>query len=103
MSKMEKKDSLELLLSILKEKGSLSDIEKDILSSLNSLLSRPFDRQAAEQKVKENDAKYPEVYIAISSRPDTVLKRFEVVSDEDVYHNLELQVRVLCMKAGLGM
>lgn len=47
----------------------LSDLEKDILSAFEKYTERPFDRKGAEQKVIENNSRYPEIFTLISASP----------------------------------
>ncbi len=43
----------------LQQKYDLSDLEKDIMSTLSKYNEQPFDRKGTEQKVVENNRKYP--------------------------------------------
>ena len=47
----------------------LSDLEKDILSTLDKYVERPFDRKGSEQKVLENNFRYPDIFTIISVSP----------------------------------
>ena len=59
---------------------------------------QPFDRQAAEKKIIENNTRYPEVLVAISATPGIVRKPFEQVTNEEVRNNLIMQIEFLCAK-----
>lgn len=95
---MNKEDLLNMILSYLKQKGMLSDLEKDILSTLDKYVERPFDRKGSEQKVLENNFRYPDIFTIISVSPGIQNKPFNESSDEEVHHNLYLQIEALWAK-----
>ena len=66
---MNREDLLNTILNYFKQKGMLSDLEKDILSAFEKYTERPFDRKGAEQKVIENNSRYPEIFTLISASP----------------------------------
>ena len=89
---MNREDLLNAILYFFKQKGMLSDIEKDILSTLEKYTERPFDRKGAEQKVIENNSRYPEIFTLISASPGTES------SDVEVHNNLYLQIEAMWVK-----
>lgn len=46
----------------------------------------------------KNNAKYPEIFVKISTTPGIITKPFKQVTDEEVRKNLLLQVELLCVK-----
>ncbi len=89
---------IETLIECLKQKQLISELEKDILDSWSELQKQPFDRQSLEKKVIENNVKYPEIFVKISTTPGIVTKPFVQVTDEVVRGNLEMQIEKLCEK-----
>ena len=95
---MYKEDLLNMILSYLKQKGMLSDLEKDILSTLDKYVERPFDRKSAEQKILENNQHHLDIFFTISASPGIQTKPFAELSDEEVHHNLYLQIEAMWAK-----
>ena len=95
---MNREDLLNTILNYFKQKGMLSDLEKDILSTLEKYTERPFDRKGAEQKVIENNSRYPEIFTLISASPGIQNKLFTESSDMEVHNNLYLQIEAMWAK-----
>lgn len=91
-------DAIKLLIEYLKSKGQITDLEKDILDTANELDKTPFERSSAETKVKTNNIKHPDIFATISCSPDTIVKPFSKVSDDDVKYNLRCQLELLIAK-----
>ncbi len=92
---MNREDLLNTILNYFKQKGMLSDLEKDILSTFEKYTQRPFDRKGAEQKVIENNSRYPEIFKLISASPGIQNKPFTESSDVEVHNNLYLQIEAM--------
>jgi len=86
------------VLDYLKQKYDLSDLEKDIISTITKYNEIPFDRKGAEQKVVENNLKYPDISTAIKMVPGMSVIPFTEVSDEGVRDNLKMQIEAMCFK-----
>ena len=65
------------LIEYLRQKQHLTDLEKDILDTWNELQKNPFDRSAAQKQVIQNNAKHPEIFVAIAALPTTVSRHIE--------------------------
>ncbi len=89
---------IEILIDILKNKKFITDLEKDILDTENKIISQPFDRKSAENKIVENNSKYPEVLTTICAMPGIVSLPFSQVNDIDIIENLHKQLVLLCGK-----
>ncbi len=76
----------------------LSDLEKDIISSITKYNEQPFDRKGAEEKVVENNMKYSDISTAIKMVPGIYEIPFSEVSDEGVRDNLKMQIEAMCFK-----
>ena len=87
-------------IEYLKQKQYLTDLEKDILDTWNELQKNPFDRSAAQRQVLQNDAKYPEIFLAIAALPTTVSRPIERMTEFDIRYNLENQLAALAAKEG---
>lgn len=88
------------LIEYLKQKQYLTDLEKDILDTWNELQKNPFDRSAAQKQVVQNNAKHPEIFVAIAALPATETPPFEQATDSDIRYNLEKQLAALAAKEG---
>ena len=88
------------LIEYLRQKQYLTDLEKDILDTWNELQKNPFDRSAAQKQVIQNNAKHPEIFVAIAALPATETLPFEQATDSDIRYNLEKQLVALAAKEG---
>ena len=88
------------LIEKKKKKQYLTDLEKDILDTWNELQKNPFDRSAAQKQVVQNNAKHPEIFVAIAALPATETRPFEQATDSDIRYNLEKQLAALAAKEG---
>lgn len=88
------------LIEYLRQKQYLTDLEKDILDTWNELQKNPFDRSAAQKQVIQNNAKHPEIFVAIAALPATETRPFEQATDSDIRYNLENQLAALAAKEG---
>ena len=89
---------IQTVLQYLNQKNDLSDLEKDIISTITKYNEQPFDRKGAEQKVIENNLKYPDISTAIKMVPGISVIPFTEVSDEGVRDNLKMQIEAMCFK-----
>ena len=89
-----------ILITFLQEKQYLTDLEKDILDTWNELQKNPFDRSAAQKQVIQNNAKHPEIFVALAALPATETRPFEQATDSDIRYNLEKQLAALAPKEG---
>lgn len=87
-----------LLIAYLRQKQYITDLEKDILDTWNELQKSPFDRSSAQLQIMQNNAKHPEIFLAIQSLPTTETRPFEQATDSDIRYNLEKQVCSTCSK-----
>ena len=89
---------IQTVLEYLNQKNDLLDLEKDIISTITKYNEQPFDRKGAEQKVIENNLKYPDISTAIKMVPGISVIPFTEVSDEGVRDNLKMQIEAMCFK-----
>lgn len=83
-----------ILITALKVKPYLTDLEKDILDTWNEIQKKPFDRVSAQGQVIQNALKYPELLAVIIAVYSSTQGRV------DIRDNLEKQLMVLLMKEG---
>lgn len=95
---MSKDVVIQTVLEYLNQKKDLSDLEKDIISTITKYIEQPFDRKGAEQKAVENNLKYPDISTAIKMVPGINVIPFSEVSDEGVRDNLKMQIEAMCFK-----
>ena len=88
------------LIEYFRQKQYLTDLEKDILDTWNELQKNPIDRSAAQKQVIQNNAKHPEIFVAIAALPATETRPFEQATDSDIRYNLENQLAALAAKEG---
>ena len=98
---MEKKDYMEVLLKFLKEKGDISELEEDILTTILTYKKESFDRTECERKIAENNLKYLSLSATITSLLGSYSKPFVFLSDDDIKHTLYLQIKTMVMMAQL--
>ncbi len=95
---MDNSKVIDVVLEYLRNKQNLTDLEKDILSSLDKLNEKPFDRKGIERKLIENNIKYENMFISTQPGDETHLLPFAQLSDIEIWNNLYLQVLGLCLK-----
>lgn len=89
---------IQTVLGYLNQKYELSELEKDILSTITKYSEIPFDRNGAENKVIENNVKYKDIATAIKMVPGIRVIPFTEVSDEGIRDNLKMQIEAMCLK-----
>ena len=89
-----------LLITMLRQKKVITDLEQDILDTWNELQKDPFDRSAAQKQVIQNNVKYPEIFEAIAVMPTIEIRPFDQASDTDIRYNLEEQFAALAANGG---
>ena len=89
---------IQFVLEYLNQKYELSELEKDILSTITKYNEIPFDRNGAENKVIENNVKYKDIATAIKMVPGISVIPFTEVSDEGIRDNLKMQIEAMCLK-----
>ena len=89
---------IQTVLEYLNQKYELSELEKDILSTITKYNEIPFDRNGAENKVIENNVKYKDIATAIKMVPGINVIPFSEVSDEGIRDNLKMQIEAMCLK-----
>lgn len=95
---MDNSKVIDIVLEYLRNKQHLTDLEKDIFSSLNKLNEKPFDRSGTEQKLIENNIKYENMLIPMQPGDEAQLLPFTQLSDDEIWNNLYLQVLEFCLK-----
>lgn len=103
MCYMEKSSWLDGLLEYLKEKNKISEIEADILSTIEAYVKDPFDRSEAEYKITKNNYKYMNLCAAISLQTGSNSKPFNYLSTDDIKHTLYLQIKTMSLMARLDI
>ncbi len=89
---------LDVVLEYLKQKDILTDLEKDIISTIKKCNEVSFDRKGAEQKIDENNLKYMDIVGVVQSTLGGYMVPFVQLSDMDIKNNLWAQIEALCMK-----
>ena len=89
---------IQFVLEYLNQKYELSELEKDILSTVAKYNEIPFDRNDAENKVIENNVKYRDIEAAVKMVSGIEVIPFAEVSEEGVRDNLKMQIEAMCLK-----
>lgn len=95
---MNREDLINTILNYFKQKGIISDLEKDIFSTIEKYTERPFDRKNAEQRVAENNYKNPEIFAVITALPGIQNKPFVELTEDEVKNSLYIQIEALWAK-----
>lgn len=90
--------SLEEILEYIKNQKVLTDLEKDIIETVNRINMRPFDRIETIKKMNENNIRYPENMNLEYFNPNLVLKPVEKLTDEELSNNLYMQLYYMTLK-----
>ncbi len=80
----------------LSVKGVITDVQRDILSTYKVYMTYPFDREAAESKIRENNQRYVEMYNKVWQKPGYTPMEFSEMKEDDFRLNLWFQIQVLC-------
>lgn len=99
---MEKTYIVNGILVYLKEKKKVNELEQDILSTIETYMQIPFDRDKGENKIIENNVKHIDICCFISYIPGTINKPFNQADDVDIKSNLYFQIEAMAIKDGLG-
>ena len=94
--------ALELIVEYLKQKKQLTDLESDFIKTWNVLYSRPFDSDAAKQKLFDNNTKQPDIYMFIMAIPASAKKPITELTEDDLKYNLRNQLEQMALKGALG-
>ena len=89
-----------ILITLLRKKQYLTDLEKDILDTWNELQKNPFDMDSAARQVLANDAKYIDNAAMVTALPTTVQKPRGQFTYKDLLYNFNMQFKTLAVRAG---
>ena len=99
---MESASVLDMLGEYLKEKKIINELEQDILSTIETYMQIPFDRDKGENKIIENNVKHIDICCFIPYIPGIINKPFNQADDVDIKSNLYFQFEARAIKDGLG-
>ena len=77
-------------------------LEQDILSTIETYMQIPFDRDKGENKIIENNVKHIDICCFIPYIPGIINKPFNQADDVDIKSNLYFQIEAMAIKDGLG-
>lgn len=93
------------ILKALENKLNLTDLEKDILNSINDLMKIPLDRKALIERININKTKYGDMIfktlalLTIQTRELPTYKFYDEFSNEELQNYLITQIKVLFSKS----
>lgn len=90
--------SLDMILEYLKNKDKLTELEQDLISSINELQQCTTNRQSLINKIKENTLKYADIQAEILMQPGAVITPFEEITDDGLKNNLLMQIQRMWLK-----
>ena len=99
---MESASVLDMLWEYLKEKKIINELEQDILSTIETYMQIPFDRDKGENKIIENNVKHIDICCFIPYIPGIINTPFNQADDVDIISNLYFQIEAMAIKDGLG-
>lgn len=97
---MNRNDAIKALIEHLNSQRRLTDLEKDILDTLNEINKDHFDRTSAENKIRSNNISYPDLFAVMGAvaAAGAIPLPLPKLSDDDIKNNLQLQFELLCAK-----
>ena len=90
--------SLDEILEYMKNQKVLTDLEKDIIETVNRINMQPFDRIEAIKKMNENNTRYPENMNLGYFNPNLFLKPVKELDDGEISNNLHMQLSYMVLK-----
>lgn len=91
-------DRVDLLIDLLKAKGVLTSLEKDILDTYHELHRDPFDMDSVKRQIALNETKYDDLYSKVAALPTTVPKPSSQITDADLRYVLGSHLSILAEK-----
>ena len=91
-------DLVNALLEFLKLNGTISDLEKDILDTIDKLQKQPFSREDVQKKVADNFRNHWDIIIPVATAMGGAVSPLEQLPDDVLRDNLCVQLIKLCEK-----
>lgn len=91
-------DAVSLLVETLKEKKVLSQLESDIVETLNEFTKEPFHRPSALLRMELNYGRYPDIFLEAGLVSGDTAQPADTLTDEAVVANLRWQLLKLAEK-----
>lgn len=97
----------DIILKFLELKSHLSEIERDIVDSINDLFKIPVDKKTLENRVIINKAKYlwlekEETKFNIISGTSTIVKSINKASIPELQDKLSKQIQLLFLQLDIN-
>ena len=91
-------DLVNAVLEFLKLNGTISDLEKDILDTIDKLQKQPFSREDVQKKVADNFRNHWDIIIPVAAAMGGAASPLNLLPDEVLRDNLYAQLLKLCEK-----
>ncbi|MBR3560197.1 MAG: hypothetical protein IKN81_01480 [Oscillospiraceae bacterium] len=89
---------IELLINMLRAKGQITDLEKDIIDTYHELKKQPVDMNSAFRQMKSNELNHPDVLLKVTMMPTTGQKQASELTAQDLLYVLSAQFTFLLEK-----
>ena len=91
-------DKIKVVLEYLKLNGTITDLEKDILDTIDKLQKQPFSREEVQKKVADNFRNHLDIIIPVATAMGGAVSPLEQLPDDVLRDNLCFQLIKLCEK-----
>ena len=91
-------DAIQLFVEVLKQKGVMTELQKDIVNTWDEIYKHPFDMTSANNHIAQIYSKYNDLYGKVNSLPTTSFKDSRQIKDYDLKYILSMQLGFLYQK-----
>ncbi len=87
-----------ILIETVKQLANPSELEKDVLDTIEEISKQAFDMEHAQARIMTNYGKHPDLYAKIDALPTTVQKTSDQIQEMDLRYILHMQLDFLIEK-----
>ena len=84
-----------IIIATVKQLTKLSELEKDILDTMEEYSKQFFDMEHAQKRIAINYGKHPDLYVKVGAAPNTVQKYANQMNEVDYRYILQMQLDFL--------
>lgn len=86
------------IIEAIKELSNPTELEKDILDTIEELSKQSLDMAHAQARITMLDSKYQDLYEKVTALPSTVQKPSWQINETDLWYILRMQLNFLLEK-----
>lgn len=90
--------TLDIMVDQIKNKNTLSKLERDILKSIEELYKLPVNRESLVNRITENRLHNLDIWLVRVPQLGNELKPFSQLTDEELRNNLLTQIQQMWIK-----